>query len=111
MRERVEILAAPLVSENHELEREFEAQLSEGSTLAFRVAYSVLRHTQDAEDVAQDVCVRLAGAIRSFRGQGRFRTWLYAMVLNAVRDLARKSVRERRKAEEWNQDQIGRAHV
>ena len=67
-------------------------------------AWKWTRSRADAEDIAQDVCVRLAGALRSFRGQGRFRTWLYALVLNAVRDLARKSVRERRKAEEWGRD-------
>jgi RNA polymerase sigma-70 factor (ECF subfamily) len=67
-------------------------------------AWKWTRSRTDAEDVAQEVCVRLAGAIRSFRGEGRFRTWLYTLVLNAVRDLARKAVRERRKTEEWSQD-------
>ena len=43
-------------------------------------AWKWTRSRADAEDVAQDVCVRLAGAIRSFRGEGRFRTWLYALV-------------------------------
>ena len=36
------------------LEREFEARLIESSRLAFRVAYGVWRHRQDAEDVAQE---------------------------------------------------------
>ena len=36
------------------LAREFEARLAESATLAFRVAYAVLRHRQDAEDVAQE---------------------------------------------------------
>lgn len=67
-------------------------------------AWKWTRSRADAEDIAQDVCVRLASAIRSFRGEGRFRTWLYALVLNAVRDLARKAVRERRKTEQWSQD-------
>jgi RNA polymerase sigma-70 factor (ECF subfamily) len=67
-------------------------------------AWKWTRSRADAEDIAQDVCVRLASAIRSFRGEGRFRTWLYALVLNTVRDLARKAVRERRKTEEWSQD-------
>ena len=35
-------------------EGEFEAGLADSSTLAFRVAYSVLRHREDAEDVAQE---------------------------------------------------------
>ncbi|WP_137154431.1 RNA polymerase sigma factor [Rhizobium sp. FKL33] len=48
----------------------------------------------DAEDAAQDVCIRLASAISQFRGDAAFRTWLYALVLNTVRDQARKRARD-----------------
>ena len=67
-------------------------------------AWKWTRNRVDAEDIAQDVCVRLATAIRTFRGEGRFRTWLYTLVLNAVRDVARKAVRDRRRTEEWGSD-------
>ncbi len=49
----------------------------------------------DADDIAQDVCVKLAAAIRSFRGTSRFRTWLYTLTLNAARDHRRRLSRER----------------
>lgn len=68
------------------------------------VAWKWTRSVADADDVAQDVCIRLATAISGFRGQGRFRTWLYALVLNAVRDFARKSARDRRRDGEWSTD-------
>lgn len=58
------------------------------------VAWRWCGNRTDAEDVAQDVCVRLAKAIAGFKGGGAFTTWLYAMTLNAVRDLKRKSVRD-----------------
>jgi DNA-directed RNA polymerase specialized sigma24 family protein len=54
MHERAERLPGGLVTLDDRLEREFELRLSESSTLAFRVAYSVLRQREDAEDVAQD---------------------------------------------------------
>ena len=50
--------------EQDELAREFETRLVESSTLAFRVAYSVLRQREDAEDVAQEAFTR---AYRRFR--------------------------------------------
>lgn len=68
------------------------------------VAWKWTRNQSDAEDIAQDVCVRLGTAIRSFRGEGRFRTWLYTLVLNSVRDLARKTQRDRRNTAEWRLD-------
>ena len=37
---------------------QFEARLAESSSLAFRVAYGVLRHREDAEDVAQEALTR-----------------------------------------------------
>ena len=44
----------------------------------------------EAEDLAQDICVGLARKIRSFRGEARFATWLYRVVLNAARDAKRR---------------------
>jgi RNA polymerase sigma-70 factor, ECF subfamily len=73
------------------------------------VAWKWTRSQSDAEDIAQDVCIRLATAISGFRGEGRFRTWLYTLVLNAVRDLARRSMRDRRKTEEWSLDPSAQA--
>jgi RNA polymerase sigma factor (sigma-70 family) len=49
----------------------------------------------DAEDIAQDVCIKLARAVRGFRGKSSFRTWLYTLTLNAVRDHQRKAARRR----------------
>ena len=63
MNEWVDGYSGAFVSLDDGLEREFEDRLRESSTLAFRVAYGVLRHRQDAEDVAQDA---FAKAYRRF---------------------------------------------
>jgi RNA polymerase sigma-70 factor (ECF subfamily) len=64
-----------------------------------RVAYRLVGHRSDAEDVAQEVCVRLGRSIRTFRGDAGLQSWLYTLTLNVVRDMARKTTRETAKAE------------
>ena len=58
------------------------------------VAWRWCGERQDAEDVAQEVCIKLASAIRGFRGTSRFSTWLYTITLNVARDHMRKRRRE-----------------
>lgn len=64
-----------------------------------RVAWKWCGTKADAEDIAQEVCIRLGRSIRSFAGQGAFTTWLYALTLNVARDQGRKARREMRKAQ------------
>ena len=54
MHEWTDGLAGGFMDVDDALAREFDALLVENSALAFRVAFSVLRHRQDAEDVAQE---------------------------------------------------------
>jgi RNA polymerase sigma-70 factor (ECF subfamily) len=48
------------------------------------LAVSVLGHefSADAEDVAQDVLVRIHRALTSFRGEAKFGTWVYRIAFN-----------------------------
>ena len=87
-----------LVSLEAELEREFEARLSESSTLAFKVAFSVLRHREDAEDVAQEAFAKAYRTFRQLRDRDRFRAWLvrmtWRMALDRQRANRRRTIRE-----------------
>jgi RNA polymerase sigma-70 factor (ECF subfamily) len=79
------------------LGREFEARLVESSTLAFRVAFSVLRHREDAEDVAQEALARAYRSFRSLRDRDRFRAWLVRMTWRLALDRQRADRRRARR--------------
>jgi RNA polymerase sigma-70 factor (ECF subfamily) len=81
-----------------EMDREFEARFAESSTLAFRVAYGVLRHREDAEDVAQEAFAKAYRNFRTLRERDRFRSWLvritWRLAINRYRSNKRRLVRE-----------------
>lgn len=80
------------------LREEFEATLGESSRLAFRVAYSVLRSREEAEDVAQEALVRAYRRFHQLRDQTRLRAWLvritFRLALDQQRASRRRMVRE-----------------
>src|SRR5215470_17340393 len=96
-------LADGFVTLDEALEREFEARLTESSTLAVRVAYGVLRHRQDAEDVAQEAFVKAHRNFRQLRDRERFRAWLvrltWRLAIDRRRGDRRREARETAHAE------------
>jgi len=56
---------------------------------AVRLAAHVLRRPSEAEDVAQEAFIRAFRALGSFRGGGRFYTWLYQIVVHLCLDRKR----------------------
>lgn len=93
MHERAEFLAGSLVKLDEDLDREFEARLVETSTLAFRVAFGVLRHQQDAEDVAQEAFAKAYRSFRQLKDRDRFRAWLVRMTWRTAIDRRRSNRR------------------
>jgi RNA polymerase sigma-70 factor, ECF subfamily len=89
MNDHVAQLAGAFVTTDHSADQEFEARLVESSTLAFRVAYSVLRHRQDAEDVAQEAFVKAYRRFSQLRDRQRFRAWLVRMTWRLALDRRR----------------------
>lgn len=68
----------------------FASLVRENYDFIYRVAYKWLGAVSDAEDVAQEVCVKLARIIEGYEARASFRSWLYRVVINAARDHVRK---------------------
>lgn len=68
----------------------FQQLLSKHYGLIYRVAWRFTGNNADAEDVAQEVCIGLAKKLTSFRGDSKFTTWIYKVVVNACRDYQKK---------------------
>src|ERR671927_37110 len=93
MHDHADQLLGGFVGVDDELDREFEARLVESSTLAFGVAYSVLRHREDAEDVVQEAFTKAYRNFRQLRDRTRFRAWLARMTWRLAIDRYRAAHR------------------
>lgn len=60
----------------------FETLLMRYRERVINLAFQLLRHREDAEDVAQEVFVRAFSKIQQFRGEADLFTWLYRITLN-----------------------------
>jgi RNA polymerase sigma-70 factor (ECF subfamily) len=58
----------------------------------YQVCYRFVGNHEDASDLAQDVFVRAYRALRTFKGQAAFSTWLYRVAVNVC--LNRVAVRQ-----------------
>lgn len=64
----------------------FQALIERHYDRIWRLAWRWCGNRMEAEDVAQEVCVKLAGAIRAWRAEAAFTTWLYRVVYTTAVD-------------------------
>jgi RNA polymerase sigma-70 factor (ECF subfamily) len=68
----------------------FDRLLPEFQHKVFRLAYAMLGEAGAAEDMAQDVFIRIWKALPGYRGQSSLSTWIYAITRNACLSALRK---------------------
>lgn len=61
--------------------------------LMHRFAWKWCGHRTDAEDIAQQACLKLAQSLAQFRFEAAFRSWLYRLVVSCAQDWQRAQVR------------------
>jgi RNA polymerase sigma-70 factor, ECF subfamily len=65
----------------------------------FGYIYRMVSLRQDAEDLLQDVLVRVLESIREYRGEARFKSWLFGIATHACLDHLRQKKRWRVEAQ------------
>lgn len=59
----------------------------------YALAYRVIGREEEARDVAQETFLRAFRALKGFKGQAKFSSWLYRITLNLCRDWIRREKR------------------
>ena len=77
--------------------RAFDAFLASRYEGVFRTAWRWCGNRSDAEDVVQEVCMKMAAGLAAFDGRSSLDTWIYRITLNTVHDLRRSRSRRQRR--------------
>lgn len=85
-----EQLVREIITGNSECYREI---VSRYQTKVFSVAFKVARNQKDAEDIAQDVFLKVYHSLHQFKGDSSFSTWIYRVTMNKALDWKRKQER------------------
>jgi RNA polymerase sigma-70 factor (ECF subfamily) len=72
------------------------------------LAWRLTGSRTEAEDLTQDICAALPAKLRNWRGEARFTTWLYRVVVNAAHDLRRRQATRTRAAQGWGDWELAR---
>ena len=87
---------AVLVALAQEGNREaLETLIKQHQRWIYNIALRMVYLPQDAEDITQEILIKLLTKLSTFQGRSAFRTWLYRIVVNHVLNM------KRTKSEEW----------
>ncbi len=72
----------------------FEEVYRAFSSFVFNVAFRINQNSADAEEVTQDVFMKVYHNLKGFQFRSAFKTWVYRITVNTAINRYRKSVRE-----------------
>ena len=72
-----------------------EALILRHQAWVYNIAVRMVFRTHDAEDVTQEVLVKVITRLNTFRGESDFRTWLYRIVANHVLNMKQRAAETR----------------
>lgn len=82
------------------MDPKFEEIYRQNSRYVYNVALGILRNKDEAEDVMQNVFIKLFDSFQTFRGESNIKTYLYRMTVNKSIDYIRFQSLHSKKNEE-----------
>lgn len=73
--------------------KSFGVLVEQYQTMIFAMAIKMLKHREEAEEVAQDTFVKAYKSLKSFSGKSKFSTWLYRIAYNTCLDRIKGNVK------------------
>lgn len=77
-------------------EQAFKKLVDEWQDMVYNTAVSIVQNEDDADDITQDVFIQVYQSVSSFKGESKFSTWLYRIVISKALDHVKKKKRKKR---------------
>ena len=74
----------------------FEKLYHEYKILVFNVALNYLQNTEDAEEITQDVFVKVYNSLENFNHKSSYKTWIYRITINQCLDYIKQKNSQKR---------------
>lgn len=74
----------------------FEKLYHEYKKLVFNVALNYLQNIEDAEEITQDVFVRVYNSLENFNQKSSYKTWIYRITINRCLDYIKQKNSQKR---------------
>ena len=74
----------------------FKELVETRQNLVFNTVIGFLQNTEDAEDVTQDVFVKIYESIAQFKGESALSTWVYRVAVTTALEFLRRKKRKKR---------------
>jgi RNA polymerase sigma-70 factor (ECF subfamily) len=84
----------------------FEALYKCASGMVYTVAYRIVHNGADAEEVTQEVFMKIYHELRNFRMDSSFKTWAYRITVNCAINHAKKAAKAQEKEQRYRDDII-----
>jgi RNA polymerase sigma-70 factor, ECF subfamily len=73
----------------------FEAVYKSASGFVYNVALKIARKSSDAEEITQDVFVKIYRSLKDFAFKSSFKTWVYRITVNTALNHTRASMKDK----------------
>ena len=77
-------------------EDDFAGIVNDRQQMVYNTALGIVQNEEDAEDVTQEVFLKVYDGLKSFRNESSLSTWIYRITITTSLDFEKKKKREKR---------------
>ncbi len=87
---------ATIIETNRSVGEDFASIVNERQQMVYNTALGIVQNEEDAEDVTQEVFLKVYDGLKNFRGEASIITWIYRITITTALDFEKQKKRQKR---------------